>query len=168
MKIKKLLIPLFLLTSCLFSFAACTDQPDTDGKRPPIYESSEAEFIKNFDRHSPFVDNQVLIILTEEVSFDNIFHNYTAEDFSEIGAVDVDELDGATIDSSGLTYRIRQCLLEDSSGNTIPEHLKHYKRSFCITLDKNDADNVLHVIYVLKQCPEIYLADPNWIESCDV
>ena len=172
---KKFLIPLLLFVACIFTFAACDNQENKndylDGNLcggPPLYESTIDEFIENFDRHSPFVDNQVLIILTEEVSFKNIFHDYTAEDFLQIGAIDVHELDGSTTESTGLTYRIRQCLLEDPSGNTIPEHLKHYTRTFCITLDKKDEDNVLRAVYLLKQRTDIYLAEPNWIESPDV
>ncbi len=170
MKAKKLLMPLLLFGASIFVFAACASQNDntTDNGSctgPPVYESAEEEFITTFDKHSSFVDNQILVILTVKVSFDNIFHNYTAEDFSEIGAIDVDELDGATNDSSGLTYKIRQYLLEDSSGKTIPEHLKHYQRSFCITLDKHDEDNVLRTIYKLSQRADIDVAEPNWIDD---
>lgn len=163
MKVKKLLIALSLFVACVFVFAACTGQDDNNTD-----ESDMKEFIANFDRHSPFVDNQILVILTEEASFEYIFHDYTVEDFSGIGTIDVNELDGATADSSGLTYRIRQCLSEDSSGKTIPEHLKHYNRFFCITLDKNDEDNVLRAVYILRQRADIYLAEPNWLESVDV
>ncbi len=145
------------------NLVGCNSQDDNN-----VEKSDMEEFVENFDRHSPFVDNQVLVILTEEVSFENIFHDYTVEDFTGIGAIDVEELDGATSDSTGVTYKIRQYLSEDSSGNTIPEHLKHYNRIFAITLDKKDEDNVLRAVYVLRQRPEIYLAEPNWLEAVDV
>lgn len=161
MKVKKWLIPLLLIIASVFVFSACTGRNNTD-------EAEMEEFIANYDKSKSFVDNQVIIALTEEATFKYIFHDYTAEDFSEIGAIGVEELDGATSDTSGLTYRIRQCLSEDPSGGTIPEHLKHYNRIFCITLDKNDRDNVLRAVYKLRQRTDIYLAEPNEPLSPDV
>ncbi len=163
MKVKKWLIPLLLLIASVFVFSACTNHNDNNTD-----EAGMEEFIANYDKSRPFVDNQVIVILTEEASFKYIFHDYTEEDFSEIGAIGVEELDGATSETSGLTYRIRQCLSEDPSGGTIPEHLKHYNRMFCITLDKNDEDNVLRAVYILRQRTDIYLAEPNVPESGDV
>lgn len=162
MRIKHLLIPLLL---CMpFALASCNGQSNNE---PPIHNSGIEEFIANFDRHSPFIDDQVLIFLTEEASYEYIFRDYTVEDFSEVGAIAIDELDGSTSPASGLTYRIRQCLLEDPSGSTIPDHLKHYKRAFCITLDKKDEENVLRSIDLLRQRSDVELADPNWSESAD-
>jgi len=168
MKGKGIFVTVLLLISCMFSFAACGGQTDTDTgdgleNKPPVYESEE--FNGTNDRHDSFVDNQVLITLTEEVTFDNIFHDYTVEDFSGIGAIDVEEIDGRVADSPGITYRIRQCLLEDPSGETIPEHLKHYKRIFCITLDKKDKDNVLRIVDILEQRTDVYRAGTNGINE---
>ena len=165
MKAKKLFLPLLLFVACVFALAACSNQNDNNNDND---EAAVEEFIANFDRSRPFVDNSIIVVLTEEISFEYIFHDYNVEDFSGIGAIEVDELDGATSATSGLTYKIRQCLLEDPSGNTIPEHLKHYNRFFSITLDKNDEDNVLRAVYILRQRADIYLADPNFIESPDV
>lgn len=169
MKIKRLLIPLLLFAACAFVFAACDSKDDNNlNENPPYNESEIEEFIENYDRHTPFIDNQIVICLTEEVSFKNIFHDYTVKDFSEIGAVKVEELDGATDEDSGTTYLIRQCLLEDPSGKTIPEYLKNHNRFFCITLDKNDEHNVLRAVYILRQRSDIYIAEPNHLYSPDV
>ena len=165
MQIKKLLIPLLIFITCLFAFASCKRQEGNDkDTEPSITESEIDKFVENFDRYTDFVDDQTIVILTKEASSVYIFHDYTAEDFSEIGAIDVRELDGATSDSVGITYKIRQCLLE---GSTIPAHFEDYTRTFCITLNKKDKDNVLRVIYILRQRADIYLAGPNWIVSGD-
>lgn len=138
-------------------------------EEPVVDEQAVAEFVKNFNRYNTeFVDNQLLVLLTEEASFEYIFHDYTAEDFPGIGAISVSPLDGPWGDVPGQVMRIRQYLLEDPSGSTIPDHLKHHKRSFCITLDKHDEENVLRAVYILSQRADIYLADPNWLLSGDV
>ena len=162
MKIKKLLLPLLLLVPFIFAFTACGSQEDyeTNCGGPPVYGSEIDEFIANYNRFH-MVDNQIIVTLTEEATFKNIFHDYTAEDFIGIDVIDVDELDGATSDSTGLTHKIRQYLLEDPSGNTIPEYHKHYKRFFCITLAKKDEDNVLRAVYILRQRADILYAEPN-------
>lgn len=185
---KKRLLCLGLLLVMVFSFAACRGQDDNVTKEPPygdqiedittkkptfeepiVDELAVAEFIKNFNRYNTeFVDNQLLVLLTEEASFEYIFHDYTAEDFPGIGAISVAPLDGPWGDFPGQVNRIRQYLLEDPSGNTIPDHLKQHKRSFCITLDKNDDENVLRAIYILSQRADIDVAEPNWLYSADV
>lgn len=173
---KKKVCILFCVALCAlmtFLFFACGEQDDNRSDDslcggPPVYESEIDEFVAKFDRRIPFNDNQVIVVLTEKVSLENIFHDYAVEDFSDVGTAAVEELDGSTSASSGLTYKIRQGLLEDPSGDTISEHLKNYKRIFCITLDKKDEDNVLRAVYVLRQRNDIYFAEPNWIVSMDV
>lgn len=163
MKAKKLLMLSLLFVMCTVFFVACGSQNNNDSDK-------DSDKLPNIDPASyrEIIDNQVIIILTEKASRAYIFHDYTPEDFSEIGVIDVDELDGSTGASTGLTYRIRQCLLDDPSGNTIPDYLKHNKRFFCITLDKHDEDNVWNAVSVLEQRSDIYLAEPNWVEyPCD-
>lgn len=165
MKIKKFILPIALIfaVSCL---VGCGNQDDNNkGTPPPVNQTELDEFIANFDKSNPFVDNQIIIVLTEEASFKNIFHDYTVEDFPGIGAVEVKEIDGSTSNSDGLTYRIRQYLTEDPSGNTLPDHLKRFNRSFCITLDKNDYDNVLRAVYVMLLRTDVELAGPNSIST---
>lgn len=171
---KKRLLCLGLLLAMVFSFGACGSQEDNSAKNPapenPIFdEQAIEEFIENFDRqNSEFDDKTVLVLLTEKASFEHIFHDYTAEDFPLIGAVSVSSLDGPWGDVPGKVEKIRQYLSEDPSGNTIPDNLKHFKRSFCITLDKEDEKNVLRAVYILRLMDDIYSADPNWIGHFDI
>lgn len=170
MKKRLLCLGLLLVMAC--SFAACGVQNDNTTEEPTydnsiVDEQALAEFIKSFDNYGDYVDNQLIVCLTEEASFEYIFHDYTAEDFPEIGAVSVDPLDGPWGDTPGIVDKIRQCLSEDPSGNTIPEHFKHHKRMFCITLDKQDKENVLRAIFILRQREDIYIAEPNGIWHLD-
>lgn len=165
---KKSLLCLGLLLVMAFSFAACGGPEDNTADESIVNEQEIAEFIENFDRqNSEFVDNQLLVLLTEEASFEYIFHDYTAEDFPGIGAVSVSSLDGPWGDIPGKVDKIRQYLSEDPSGSTVPDHLKHFQRSFCITLDKHDEENVLRAVYILRQRTDIDSADPNWIGRGD-
>ncbi|MDE7453321.1 MAG: hypothetical protein K2N22_02820 [Clostridia bacterium] len=173
---KKSLLCFCLLIVTSFFFAACgnrNDGSDNSAEKPAYeysdYSEQELEyFVDNFDRNYEFVDNQLIVMLTEQASFKYIFYDYTAEDFKEIGAVHISELDGSTSQSDGLTYKIRQYLSKDPSGNNLPGHLKHYNRTFSITLDKKDKDNVLRAIFILKHRSDIFTAEPDFIGSFDV
>lgn len=115
-----------------------------------------------------FADGDVLVSLTKEATDATIFHDYTLEDFPEVNAESIEEIDGRTSQSSGLTYRIRQCLLEDPTGGTIPDHLKNYTRLFVIRLTQKSKENVLRTIDILQQRDDIDHASPNHIGHGDV
>lgn len=111
-----------------------------------------------------FTDGDVLVSLTKEATDATIFHDYTLDDFPEVNAESIEEIDGRTSQSSGLTYRIRQCLLEDPTGGTIPDHLKNYTRLFVIRLTRKSKENVLRTIDILQLRDDIDHASPNHIE----
>lgn len=104
-----------------------------------------------------FTDSDVLIWLTKEATDATTFHDYTVEDFPELNAVEVEEL---TIYTNA---RIRECLLEDPTGGTIPDHLKNNKRCFLIRLTEKSKENVLRAVNILLQRDDIETAGPNYI-----
>ena len=151
-----------LLLVAVFSFTACGGKDNTSNDSLTADDEALAELIKSYNNYD-FADNELIVCLTEQASFEYIFHDYTAEDFSGIGAVSVESLDGPWGDTEGIVDKIRQCLLDDPSGNTIPDHLKHHKRMFCITLDKHDRENVLRSVYILRQREDIYIVEPSFV-----
>lgn len=144
---KKLLLSLVLVFALVFSFAACTN----------VHESPSGDF----------TDDKVLFWLTKQATDETIFHDYTIEDFPEVAAVSIEEIDGRTSDTDGLTHSVRQCLLEDPAGAAIPDHLKNYKRMFAITLAEKGKQNVLSAVDILKQREDIEDAFPNYIDGLD-
>ena len=81
-----------------------------------------------------FTDNEILVIITPE----NNFEEYTADDFSEIGCIDVEDL---SID---------------------PEEDK-LCRILHLTLSIHSKENVLNAISILEEREDIYSAEPNYL-----
>ena len=108
-----------------------------------------------------FTDDDVLIMLTKEATDATFFHDYTVEDFPELNAVAVEELTIYT------TARVRQCLLEDPTGGTVPDHLKNIKRGFVIRLAEKSKENVLRAVNILLGRKDLEYAAPNYYNYPD-
>ena len=171
---KKRFLCFGLIFLMLFSFAACAEKPqagdqnsgNNQAQEPP--QNSQTEEGTKPERplytvDMEFIDNQVVVTLTEKASFERIFDDYTTEDFSEVGAIAVSEITAFTIET------IRQCLLADPTGGTIPYHLSGFEkfRQFEITLAEESKENVLRAIDVLYERDDIKAAGPNFILYLD-
>ncbi|MBQ7355585.1 MAG: hypothetical protein IJW62_08715, partial [Clostridia bacterium] len=82
-----------------------------------------------------FTENNIIIMVFPEYNFES----YTAEDFAEIGCVEIKEL----------------------TRNVKPDIIN---RIILLTLDKDSKQNVLDCIQILQQRTDIYSAEPNFIE----
>lgn len=112
-----------------------------------------------------FPDNLVRITLTNEATFENIFHDYTVEDFPEINAESISENGGdSCVVGIGI---VRRWLEEDPTGSTIPDEWKTYQRHFTITLKEKSKENVLRVVNLLMQRDDIASAFPSYSYSGD-
>lgn len=141
-----------LIFPLMLCFTACGKQPNDELKEtPPQYEQP------NDDSNDNFTDDEVIVILTAEVSFEQILHDYTPEDFPELNAIFVKEF------TEGTTHKIRQYLSEDPSGAMIPDHLQNFRRSFIITLTEKSKENVLQAVENLYQRDDVYAAEPNYL-----
>lgn len=111
-----------------------------------------------------FVDNRLRVVLTKEATL--MFKEYTALDFSEIGATSVIDL------MPGSTELAKKQVLAEQTGDysEIQEYVDNdrlldldtYKILLSITLDKKSKENVLRVIEILKQRDDVEDASPDY------
>ena len=118
-------------------------------------------YVNIISEEDDFEDDDVIFGLTEKATAETIFHDYTVEDFPEVNAVSIGEI---TIYTS---EEIRQCLLKDPTGATIPDNLKNYTRSFVLNLAEKGKRNVLRAIVILSERDDIEYAQPNYIYHLD-
>lgn len=113
-----------------------------------------------------FAEDTILILLTNEASLENIDHDYTPEDFAEIGCVEVRDLSSATTEKIRAQLRGEELSTSDRPGATMfsePKDVTQFKRILCLKLDKESKFNVLFVIKILEHRDDIYSAAPDYI-----
>lgn len=121
-------------SSVRYTVSQPTEKPDIPDVPPPTIEKVYCDATLE----DQFEDNKILIIVFPQYNSTP----YTAEDFAEIGCVNVKQLFN---------------------------HQKDDEPSRCLalTLDKNSKENVLAAIKKLEEREDIYSAEPNYIWTID-
>lgn len=119
-----------------------------------------------------FTDDTILIALTNEVSLESVYHDYTPADFAEIGCVEVQDLSSAT------TEHFRAQLKGELKPpeNPRPGQLWFYqekdvttfRRILSLKLKYPSKLNVLIAIKILEHRADIYSAGPDYIYQIDL
>lgn len=119
-----------------------------------------------------FTDDTILIVLTNEVSLESVYHDYTPDDFAEIGCVEVRDLSSAT------TEHFRAQLKGELKPpeNPRPGQLWFYqekdvttfRRILSLKLKYPSKLNVLIAIKILEHRADIYSAGPDYIYQIDL
>ena len=142
-----------------------------------------------------FEDNSVIVVLNRASSRDD--QTFTVDDFDEIGALYVEDLDRLSDDELEYAYELweaeREIILaanffafsveseeeleemldtyleirEEAAENTLV-NFDEYRRILLIGLDENSRENVLDVIEQLQDSEEVYWVGPNYSSEEEV
>ncbi len=107
--------------------------------------------------HDEFVDNEVVIRLTNEES--RLLKEYTPNDFDYVGCIKIIEW------TKSKTEYLKGLLAGEPEDEKKHVDIETFHRTFTIYLDKHGKRNVLKAIDLLESRNEIELATPNFIIS---
>ncbi|MBQ9276398.1 MAG: S8 family serine peptidase [Clostridia bacterium] len=107
-----------------------------------------------------FADDRILVVLTGRAT--KSFRDYTAEDFSDIGVSEVNDLTKLSKE------KLRKQLNERDTNNRSNDYELtidkiSYRRILCLTLANKGRESVLKAIELLKQREDIISAEPDCV-----
>lgn len=100
------------------------------------------------DINSSFADNRILVHLNKDASFSS--KEYTKNDFSEIGCVEVTDLTSAAT----------ECVIKNIENDLV--NIDKYRRILSVKLNKNSKENVLEMVDKLMERSDVYYASPDY------
>lgn len=120
------------------------------------FNNGETKKYCNATIEDEFVDNKVIVVLSQEES--SKLKDYSVDDFCDIETVcDVDEL----------TYYTKELLKKNCSGNYLEQYanisdIDSFNSILSLTLNVHSKQNVLNVIRILEERPYIISAEPDY------
>lgn len=138
MKYTKKVFSFLLVLVILMGFAGCTPQEAENSANSSVQGSSSTDNVavsdSNTEQEIDFEDNVVFVCMRASSNA----REYTAEDFSDIGCIELREP------------------LPSNDQNSLRA------RYFILTLDKHSKQNVLSAIAILEQREDVYGASPSY------
>ena len=119
-----------------------------------------------------FADDVVLVVLTNEASLENLYYDYTPEDFAEIGCVEVIDLSSATTDHFRAQLKGELKVPENPRPGQAwfyqEKDVTTYNRILYLKLKDAGSLNVLNAIKILKNRTDIESAQPDYIYTYQI
>ena len=167
-----------LLVAGLFTMACQNDGKGEDNlRRDRITVEPGDEYWKKLlkeylEKYGDFEDDTVSVLLTNDVTLNNLDKIYTPEDFPEIDCFRVDDstelvlpLIRAQIEAE--KTGIWSAWLEERRKYASPVNIEKFKRMLLLHLTENSKTNVLKAVELLSSRKDIEWAGPNGFMTMD-
>ena len=143
---------ILLSATCSIILSGCkVKDPQKEAERA----AKLAQMIEDY-KDREFDERMVGVLLTNEVSINNIKHKYTVRDFPEIKLSDMYESSNKRVSTLAERKVNGETLTEDEE-----EKLKKFNRAFWLTLKVPSRENVLKAIILLQERTDVFAAEPN-------